>query len=124
MFIHVSTRGAPLNRLKQQIRSEVPVGTTREQVEHWAQKQWGQAPHITMEPLPVRGTLHTLPESAGVPADQRKFVLDVLITHCGWYTVRGEVHENQLWAFFPLNEQGEVTGQYFLTLEDLAAMGR
>ena len=85
-------------------------------------ERWASFPHVTEEPLPADQTGPTFPELAGVPPDQRKLVLDVVIKPCGRYTVRGQVHENQLWVFFPLNDRGEVTGQYFLTLEELAGI--
>ena len=124
VLFHVFTRGTPLERLKADIRREVPVGTPRARLAEWAKTRWGQAPHVTLEPLPDDLRCPTLAESAGVPPEQRGIVLDVMIRPCGSYRVNGEVCENQLWALFPLNERGEVTGQYFLTLADLAAMGR
>ena len=123
VLIHVFTRDTPLNRLKQQIRDEVPIGATRAQVEAWADEKWGRSVNATADPNPVVRTAPTILETAGVPADQRTNVLEITIP-CGWYVVRNEVAQNQLWAFFPLNAQGEVTGRYFLTLEELAAMGR
>jgi len=124
VVVHVLTRETPLDRLKRQIRSEVPVGATRARLEKWMMERWGRFPHVTEEPLPAGLTGSTFPQAAGVPTDQRKLVLDVVIKPCGRYTVGGEVHENQLWVFFPLNDRGEVTGQYFLTLEELADIER
>lgn len=121
-LLHIFTRAAPLDRLKDQIRSEVPVGSTCEQVDAWAKERWGQTAHVSEEPFPGE-TGHTLPEAAGVPDGQRKTVLDVTIP-CGQYRIRGEVAPNHLGAFFPLDDDGRVTGHYFLTLEELAAIER
>jgi hypothetical protein len=126
VLVHIFRRDAPLNRLKQQVCREVPVGSTRAQVEAWAKTRLnGQIPTLITEPLPDDSPGSSWRELAGVPRDQRGTVLMVTVP-CGWYTVpvHGEVAQNQLWAFFPLNGQGEVTGQYFLTLEDLAKLGR
>ena len=120
VVVHVFTRDTPLNRLKQQIRSEVPVGSTRAQVEAWSQTHLnGQIPALTADPLPVDVHGPTMLERAGIPPGEREAVLEVVVP-CGWYTIRGEVAQNHMFTFFPLNARGEVTGQYFLTLEELA----
>ena len=122
-LIHVFTRDTALERLKRQIRSEVPVGSTREQVEAWAKENLsGQLPGV-VDPPPDAAAAPTWLELAGVPPERRGTVLHIVMP-CGRYTVRGKVEQNEMSAFFTLNAQGEVTGHYFLTLEELAAMGR
>jgi hypothetical protein len=115
------TRETPLNHLQQQIRGEVPVGSTREQVEAWAKQRLGKSLHIAN--LPADEAIgNTLPEAAGVPRADLAQTADVEIS-AGWYTTPyGEVAPNKVWVIFTLNENGQVTGHYFLTLEELAAI--
>ena len=115
------TRETPLNRLKQQIRTEVPVGSTRAQVEAWAKQRLGKSLHVANLPLD-EAIGNTLPEAAGVPRADLAQTVDVEMG-VGWYTTPyGEVAPNKVWIFFTLNESGQVTGQYFLTLEELATI--
>jgi hypothetical protein len=121
VVIHVLSRETPINRLKRQIRIDVPIGLTREQVESWAQRSLGQTPSI-QTPLPPGHPGHTISETAGIPASEQQ-VLVIVIPSVGRYTTPlGEIAQNQLWVFFTLDEAGQVTGQYFLTLEELAAI--
>ncbi len=122
-LFHVLTRETPLDRLKEQIRGELPVGTTRAQVEAWAKTRLnGQIPALTSDPPPENSHRPTLLERAGVPPDRRGSVLEFVVP-CGWFTTRGVTAENHMWVLFTLNAQGEVTGHCFLTLEELAAVG-
>jgi hypothetical protein len=122
VVIHVLSRDTPINRLKQQIRTDIPVGSTREQVESWAKRKWGMIPNTTVI-TPPEGPGINIWEEAGVPRSHQGPVMQVTIPSVGRYTTPlGEVAQNNLWVFLPLNEQGQVTGWYFLTLEELAAI--
>ncbi len=122
VLVHVFTRDTPLNRLKQQIRSEVPVGSKRARVEVWAHdKLGGRIPNVTEYPLADGFARPTIAEAAGVPVEQRATVLDVVVP-CGWCTINGRVAPNHLWVYFLLNETGEVADYRFLTLEELAGV--
>ncbi len=103
VLFHVFTRDAPLSRLKQQIRDELPVGSTRAQVEAWAKERLnGQLPAVSGDPPPDGFGRPTWLDLAGVPPEQRGTVLCIDVP-CDWYMVRGEIAPNQLFVFFPLN---------------------
>jgi hypothetical protein len=122
IVVHVLSRDTPINRLKQQIRIDVPIGSTREQVKSWAQRNWGQSPTIQTLPAEGHSGISAL-EEAGVPISHRGPVMHVTILSVGRYTTPlGEVAQNNLWVFFTLNAAGQVTGHYFLTLEELAGI--
>ena len=122
VVIHVLSRETLVNRIKKQIRSDIPIGSTREQIQSWAQHNWGQTPTI-QTPLPRGRPGYTMLETAGIPASEEKQVITIVIPSVGRYTTPfGEGAQNQLWVFFTLNEAGQVTGHYFLTLEELAAI--
>ena len=80
-------------------------------------------PAVSGDPPPDGFGRPTWLDLAGVPPEQRGTVLCIDVP-CDWYMVRGEIAPNQLFVFFPLNAQGEVAGQYFLTLEELADIER
>jgi hypothetical protein len=122
VVIHVLSRDTPIHRLKQQIRIDIPIGSTREKVESWAQHSLGTIPTTTPMTLPPGPGINSW-DAAGVPRSQQGSVMAVTIPSVGRYTTPlGEIAQNNLWVFFTLNEAGQVTGQYFLTLEELAAI--
>src|SRR5262249_42365191 len=60
-----------------------------------------------------------LPEVSGMArADLGSFL--ELVVPCGTCTANGQVAENHLWVFLPLDGDGRVKGHYFLTLAELA----
>jgi hypothetical protein len=117
-LVPLFTREAPLDRLKRQIREEVPLGSTRAQVEAWAKRRLGRTPSIG-EPPPEQYRGRTMPEAAGVPWSDLGSFMEVTVP-AGWYTVNGQVAQNNLWVYFILNDAGEVVDYHFLTLEELA----
>jgi hypothetical protein len=60
-----------------------------------------------------------MPEAAGVPWSDLGSFMEVTVP-AGWYTVNGQVAQNNLWVYFILNDAGEVVDYHFLTLEELA----
>ena len=122
VVIHHLSRETPINRLKRQIRSDIPIGSTGEQVESWAQANLGTIPTTTPMTAPS-GPGINIWDAAGIPRSQQGSVTAVTIPSVGRYTTPfGEVAQNNMWVFFTLNDTGQVTGQYFLTLEELAAI--
>jgi hypothetical protein len=121
VWYHVSARENAADRLKREIRAGVPVGSTREQVEAWAKEKLGVIPSAHQTGAADGPTRRTIPGQAGVDETSPGSVLEVVIP-LGQYVIpgRGEVGPNHLWVFFRLNPAGEVTGHYFLTLEELA----
>jgi hypothetical protein len=105
-------------RLRQKVRTELPVGSNREQVEKWAQRQLGRDPSLQIRPN-VRLPQRTLEDAAGVPeSEQCRYVMLTIPMESRF--ISGKWASNHMWVFLPLNESGEVTGHYFLTLDELA----
>jgi hypothetical protein len=113
-------RDNQLDHLKRQVREEISVGSTREQVEEWARRKdvkchYCAWPVQDFPPPPQQ----MLPEVGGVDrADLASFV--EIIVPCGTYKVNGSLADNHLWVFLPLDEKGRVKGHHFLTLAELA----
>ena len=66
VVLHVLSSDTPINRLKRQIRIDVPVGSTREQVEFWGQRNWGTIASTTIITPPPEGPGINIYEEAGV----------------------------------------------------------
>jgi hypothetical protein len=114
-------RESALERFKRQVRDELPVGSTREAVQQWSRRVAGR--DAAVEAWDVNGRPEPpqkcLPEVSGMDrADLGSFM--ELVVPCGTYTVNGQVAENHLWVFLPLDGGGRVKGHYFLTLAELA----
>jgi hypothetical protein len=122
--VHVLTPDYPIERLKSQIRSEIPVGSTREQVDAWAVRRLGRHAGVNAQPWPAVLKGQTMPEAAGVPWDDVGSMMDVTVPAVGWYTVNGQTARNELMVFITLDAAGRVKGHHFLTLEELAGIER
>jgi hypothetical protein len=119
VLVHYLTRESELDRLKREIRAEVPLGSTIGQVAAWYQRRLGRVLQDNRGPYAEKYRGTTLPEAAGVPWKDVASVVDVTVP-CGWYVVNGRVGPNHLWVFFTFNEAGQVVDYHFLTLEELA----
>jgi hypothetical protein len=113
------TREPQIDRLKRQVREAVPVGATRDQAIAWARRMGAHSVHECDLSTLLSQPEKTLPEVGGVPRCDLKLFVEVVIP-CGAYHVNGELAQNHMWVFLPLDSAGAVTGHYFLTLEELA----
>jgi hypothetical protein len=120
VWLRMATRETPAERFKRQVREELPVGSTTEQVMAWAQRVGASCSQATWDqalfpPPPSK----MLPEVAGVDRTDLGSFMTISL-RWGWYTVNGEVSENRMWVFLPLDQGGHVKGHYFMTLAELA----
>jgi len=113
-------RESRADRFKQEVRRELPVGSTREQVMEWAKGAGASCSHSSWDaalfPLPPT---KMFPEVAGVDRADLGSFMEISMPW-GSYTVNGQVAENRMWVFLPLDESGRVKGHYFMTLAELA----
>jgi hypothetical protein len=106
-------------RLRQQVRTQVPIGSSRQHVEQWAQRELGSKPSLQEEPPAKRPAGRTLARVAGVPEAEQDVYLMVTIPMEPRF-ISGRWGPNQMWVFLPLDAPGNVRGHYFLTLDELA----
>lgn len=108
--------------IRQQLRDELPVGSTRYDIEAWAvQHDYRfrfQSFDLTKLPAPPTKMLQ---EVSGLPRESMKSFAE-LVTDWGTYKLwrTGETAINKLRVFLPVDGEGRVTGHYCLTLEQLA----
>jgi hypothetical protein len=107
-------------RLRQQVRAQIPIGSNQHDVEHWAQHQLGRNASLH-ERSNVRLPTRTLEDAAGVPESEQYRYLMVTIP-MGRRFISGHWTPDHMWVFLPLNSSGELTGHYFLTLDELAGI--
>jgi hypothetical protein len=106
-------------RLRQEVRTQIPVGSNRSQVEQWAQRELGRNVSLQEESPAKRPPARTLADRGGVPRSQRDAYL-VLTIPMGQRFINGHWGPNHMWVMMPLNSSDEVTGHYFLSLDELA----
>jgi hypothetical protein len=107
-------------RLRQEVRMQIPVGSNRHHVEQWAQQQLGRNV-LLQECAEGRLPVKKFPDAAGVPQAEQQWYF-MLTIPMGQPLINGYLPSNPMWVFLPLNSSGEVTGHYFLTLDELAEM--
>ena len=111
-----------LEPIQWQLRDELPIGSTRYDIEAWAvQHDYRfrfQSFDLTKLPAPPTKMLQ---EVSGLPRESMKSFAE-LVTDWGTYKLwrTGETAGNKLWVYLPVDEEGRVAGHYCLTLEQLA----
>ena len=106
-------------RLRQQVRTQVPIGSSRQHVEEWAQREFGRKPSLQGEPATRRLVGRTLARAAGVPEAEQEVYL-MLTVPLEARLINGHWGANHMWVILPLDASGNVRGHYFLTLDELA----
>jgi hypothetical protein len=106
-------------RIRQQVRAQVPIGSSRQHVEEWAQREFGRKPSLQGEPATRRLVGRTLARAAGVPEVQQEVYL-MLTVPLEPRLINGHWGPNHMWVLLPLDAPGNVRGHYFLTLDELA----
>lgn len=117
LWIVLALQAKSVDRLRQELEREVPIGSPMGAVNIWAAKHGRSAALRTIDPATLPGPkLYTV---AGFAEDDLRSFAEVDLPW-GHYSVNGTIARNHLWVFIIFDEHGLVKGYRFLTLAELA----
>lgn len=122
ILVSRNKKKTPFELIQQQVAVDLPVGTSKDDLQKWANEHFypisfRKYEMLTLPPAPAK----TLPEISGLPRGDLGSFAEILIdwgSYKLWRT--DETVNNKLWIFITMDEDDRVKGTYFLTLEQLA----
>src|SRR5205807_2034054 len=111
------------DRVEAEVRAGVPIGTPRGEARTWLQRTYGFQPRDTDDVTGDQFQGQSVPQLAGIPADELGGLLRVTAARHGLFgSAINAIHRDQVWVYLLIDRQGRVSGYYFLSIDELRAM--
>ncbi len=115
--------GGFVERVESEVRAGVPLGSSRQDAESWAERTYGVIPMFNGDVSGDRWVGRTVPELAGVPADQLGGVVRTTAFRRSPVGKAINLIDNErVSVYFLLDRQQRVCGYFFLSLSQLREM--
>jgi hypothetical protein len=112
-----------LERVESEVRAGVPIGATREEALSWVGRTYGVVPWETDDVTGDQFQGQTVPELAGVPADEVGRLIRVVVRRRGLFAEPADaVHYAQVFEYLLIDRNGRVSGYFFLSPDQLREM--
>lgn len=121
--IHLWTESSMRARVEAEVRAAVPIGTPRADAEAWAQKRFRFIPTYHEAPIGDRFVGRSIPDLAGVPADELVGAVRTTAQPMGLVgDALNKIRPEHVWIYFLIDRENRVCGYCFLSLSQLRVM--
>jgi hypothetical protein len=107
-------------RVARQVRAELPIGTHRREAAAWITRTYGVLPTFSDDVTGNQICGLTIPERAGVPANELGGMLYFTVRRRGKLAdILDRVHYDHLWVYLLLDQDQRIRDYFFFSFEDL-----